>query len=172
MKKYLQKGCLFMAKLKRFLLPVGILISIFLLTACADDDEVTKDTTNNHTADDIEDTDSGENPANVVGETFNFKQIDIYIDVADQKDAIKVHYEEKKDATDVQYTNTLKNEEVKGSHAMALLEPIFKKLTIVESSTNEEVIRQLAKGFEVDGKYTGFNAKITFLNDHKKEYEK
>ncbi|MDX1771588.1 MAG: hypothetical protein R3328_08680, partial [Planococcaceae bacterium] len=62
-----------MVKLMKSLLPTVFLISIIFLGACADDDEVTKDTTNNNTADDIEDTDPGENPANVVGSMFDFK---------------------------------------------------------------------------------------------------
>ncbi|MET1014190.1 MAG: YusW family protein [Paenisporosarcina sp.] len=160
-----------MAKLMKSLLPFVFLISTIFLGACANDDEVTKDTTNNATADDIEDTDPGENPANVVGETFGFKGIDIEIDVADQDEAIKVHYEEKKDASDVQYKNTLTNEDVQGSEAMTLLEPIFEKLSIAESHTNEEVIRQLAEVFGVADKYTELEAEITFLNDHKQEYE-
>lgn len=165
------KGCLFMAKLMKSLLPSVFLISITFLGACADDDEVTKDTTNNNTADDIEDTDPGENPANVVGSMFDFKGIDIEIDVADQEDAIIVHYEEKKDATDVQYKNTLTNEDVQGSDAMTLLEPIFEKLSIAESHTNEEVVRQLAEGFGVADKYTELKAEITFFNEHTQEYE-
>lgn len=165
------KGCVFMAKLMKSLLPTVFLISIIFLGGCADDDEVTKDTTNNNTADDIEDTDPGDNPANVVGNTFGFKGIDIEIDVSDQKDAIKVHYEEKKDATDVQYTNTLTNEDVQGSDAMSLLEPIFEKLSIAESQTNEEVVRQLAEGFSVADKYTELKAEITFFNKHKQSYE-
>lgn len=160
-----------MAKLMKSLLPSVFIMSTIFLGACANDDEVTKDTTNNNTADDIEDTDPGENPANVVGETFDFKGIDIKIDVADQKDAIIVHYEEKKDATDVQYKNTLTNEDVQGSEAMTLLEPIFEKLSIAESHTNEEVVRQLAEGFGVADKYTELDAEITFLNEHKQEYE-
>ncbi len=165
------KGCLFMAKLMKSFFPSLILISIIFLGACADDDEVTKDTTNNNTADDIEDTDPGENPANVVGNTFDFKRIDIEIDVADQEDAIIVHYEEKKDATDVQYVNTLINENEKGSDALSLLEPIFEMLSIAESHANDEVVRQLAEGFGVEGKYTKLHAKITFLNGHTQEYE-
>ncbi|WP_394190721.1 YusW family protein [Paenisporosarcina quisquiliarum] len=160
-----------MAKLMKALLPSAFLISIILLGACANDDEVTNDTTNNNTADDIEDTETGENPANVVGESFDFKGIDIEIDVADQEDAIIVHYEEKKDATDVQYKNTLTNEDVQGSDAMTLLEPIFEKLSIAESHTNEEVVRQLAEGFGVADKYTELKAEITFFNEHKQAYE-
>lgn len=160
-----------MAKLMKSLLPSVFLISTIFLGACANDDEVTKDTTNNDTSDDIEDTDPGENPANVVGETFGFKGIDIDIDVADQEDAIKVHYEEKQDATDVQYKNTLTNEDLQGSDAMTLLEPIFEKLSIAESHTNEEVVHQLAEGFGVADKYTELEAEITFFNDHKQEYE-
>ena len=165
------KGCLFMAKMMKSLLPSVFLISTILLGACANDDEVTNDTTNNNTADDIEDTETGENPANVVGESFDFKGIDIEIDVADQEDAIIVHYEEKKDATDVQYKNTLTNEDVQGSDAMTLLEPIFEKLSIAESHTNEEVVRQLAEGFGVGDKYTELKAEITFFNEKTQAYE-
>jgi hypothetical protein len=160
-----------MAKTMKSLLPSLFLISTILLGACANDDEVTNDTTNNNTADDIEDTETGENLANVVGESFDFKGIDIEIDVADQEDAIIVHYEEKKDATDVQYKNTLTNEDVQGSDAITLLEPIFEKLSIAESHTNEEVVRQLAEGFGVADKYTELKAEITFFNKHTQEYE-
>lgn len=160
-----------MAKLMKSLLPSVFLISTILLGACANDDEVTNDTTNNNTADDIEDTETGENPANVVGESFDFKGIDIEIDVTDQEDAIIVHYEEKKDATDVQYKNTLTNEDVQGSDAMTLLEPIFEKLSIAESHTNEEVVRQLAEGFGVGDKYTELKAEITFFNEKTQAYE-
>jgi hypothetical protein len=146
-------------------------MSTILLSGCVDDDEVTKDTTNNDTADDIEDTDPGKNPATLPETTFDFKGIDIEIDVKDQEDAIKVHFEEKKDATDVQYTNTITGENEKGSQALDLLEPIFQKLSIAESHTNEEVVGQLADAFGVEDQYTQLDAKITFFNDKKKEYE-
>jgi hypothetical protein len=155
---------------KTILLTSFLLSSALVLGACLDDDEVTKDTTNNNTSNDIKDSNPGENPEDLPAYTFGFKRFELHVDSSNQDDSIDVLYNVKKDATDVEYTNKFTDENLTGSDAMDQLEPILKSLSITEDLTSNEVIEQIVKAFKLEDDYTSIEAEVTYLNGDTKEY--
>jgi hypothetical protein len=156
---------------KTALLTSFLLCTALVLGACGDDDDdVTKDTTNNDTSNDIEDTDIGTNPADLPAYTFGFSYFELHVDFQNKDDSIDVLYHEKKHATDVEYKNTLTDEKGTGSNAMGQLEPRLESLSIKEDHTVDEVIDQIVKAFQIKEDFSSIEATITYLDGEKKEY--
>lgn len=146
-----------------------LLSSAFLLGACGEKSEVTKDTTNNDTKDDIKDSAPGDNPADLVGETYGFTHFELEVDTADQEEAINVNYEEAKDSTEAEYTNTAEKLDQTGDEAMAHLEPIFESLMLKATMTDEEIVEKIVKEFKVDKAYKEIEIDITWLDEEKRK---
>jgi len=173
----------------------GLLITIFMLTftlilsACADDGEVTKDTTNNKTGNKVEDSNSGDetagnpedksventeetsedNPGDLPESTFGFNRLELHVEMPELADALVAIYNEK-DSTDMEYSNRFSEENVRGSDAKAVLEPMLKKLRITENLSDDEVIDQIVQAFPIKEGYVAIDAKVTFPNGETKEY--
>ena len=146
-----------------------LLSSAIWLGACGEQSEVTKDTTNNDTKDDIKDSAPGDNPADLVGETYGFTHFELEVDTADQEEAIDVNYEEAKDSTEAEYTNTAEKLDQTGDEAMAHLEPIFESLALNAKMTDEEIVEKIVKEFNIDEAYKEIEVDITWLDEEKRK---
>lgn len=167
----------------------GLLITIFMLTftlilsACADNEE--KDTTNNNTSNEVEDAESGDdtegnpgeiteetaedNPGDLPESTYGFNRIELHVEMPELADALVAIYNEK-DSTDMEYSNRFTKENVRGSDAVVVLEPMLKKLKITEDLSDNEVIDQIVQAFPIKEGYVAIDAKVTFPNGETKEY--
>ncbi|MCZ8537756.1 YusW family protein [Paenisporosarcina quisquiliarum] len=155
---------------KKLIVASLMLSSAIVLGACGDKDEITKDVTNNNTSNDIEDTAPGENPADT-GDSFGFRKFELEVDTPEQEDAITVNYEEEKDSTDAEYTNTPENLNLTGDEAMAQLEPLLHKLKFEPEMSDEVITERVLKAFGIEDTYKKIEIEIIWLNDEKKEIE-
>lgn len=146
-----------------------MLSSALLLGACQSDSETTEDTTNNDTSNDIEFNETGEDPANLPGEEFEFTKFELEVDYPDQAEALDVNYEEEKDSTDAEYKSVAENLDVKKDDAMAQLRPLLQGLELKEDMTDEEIIAQVIKTFNIEDNYTSIEVDVTFTNSEARE---
>lgn len=141
-----------------------MLSSSLVLGACQSDGESTMDSTNNDMSNDIEDNQTGENPANLPGGTYEFSKFELEVDYPDQAEALDVNYEEEKDSTDAEYKSIADNLDVESDDAMAQLRPLLEDLAIKEDMTDDEIIARIVETFEIEDDYTKLEAEIIFLN--------
>lgn len=158
-------------KSKKTLIVASLMLSsVLALGACGDKDEITKDVTNNNTGNDIEDNAPGDDEADT-GNAFEFRKFELEVDTPEQEEAIKVNYEEEKDSTDAEYTNTAEDLNLTGDDAMAKLEPILHELTIGQDMSDEVITEHVMKSFGIEDTYKKVEIEIIWLNDEKKEIE-
>ena len=148
-----------------------ILTSAFVFGACGsnEDEDATADVTNNDTSNDITDGDPGEQPADTSAHTYGFKRFELVVHSQNPDDTLEILYEEKKDATDVEYRQESTNENKKGSYAMDILRPWLEALSIDEKTSEEEVIAEIIESFQIEN-YDTIEATITYLNNDTKQY--
>lgn len=166
---------------KNSIVAILMLTALLTLGACGPDDhaEVTQDTTNNDIKNDIDDSETGENPADT-GESYGFKKFELEIDYPEQEEALKVNYEESKDSTDAEY-KTIGNDialdsgdeniDATGDEAMAHLRTLLTDLQLKEDMDDEEIISQIIKTFDVKDDYTKIEVDITWLNKEETKIE-
>lgn len=156
---------------KNTLLVSLLLTSAFVLGACGgnEDEDATKDVTNNETSNDITDGDPGEQPKDAPAQTYGFKRFELVVHSNDPEDTLEILYEEKKDATDVEYMKESSNQNILGSDAMDLLRPFLDALSIDEETSDDEVIAEIIDSFQLEN-YDTIEASITYLNDDTKQY--
>lgn len=148
-----------------------ILTSALVLGACGgnEDEDATKDVTNNETSNDITDGDPGEQPKDAPAQNYGFKRFELVVHSNEPEDTLEILYEEKKDATDVEYMKESSNQNVLGSDAMDLLRPFIEALSIDEKTSDEEVIAEIIDSFQLEN-YDSIEASVTYLNDETKQY--
>jgi len=146
-----------------------MLSSALLLGACQSDGESTVDDTNNDKSNDIEDNQTGENPANLPGGEYEFTKFELDVDYPDQPEALDVNYEEEKDSTDAEYKNVAQNLDVKSDNAMDQLRPLLQKLELKEDMTDEEIIARVTETFNIEDNYTSIEVDVTFTNGDARE---
>lgn len=65
----------------------------------------------------------------------------------------------------------LNKHEVHGDEAMKELTPILEKLTFTKDSSEEEVIQEVTKAFNLKDDYQEFDLEVVFEDGTKKEYK-
>ena len=65
----------------------------------------------------------------------------------------------------------LNKHEVHGDEAMKELTPILEKLTFTKDSSDEEVIQEVTKAFNLKDDYEEFDLEVVFDDGTKKEYK-
>jgi len=151
---------------------VSLLLTLtFVLGACGgnEDEDATKDVTNNDTSNDITDGNPGEDPKDAPGQNYGFKRFELVVHSNDPEDTLEILYEEKKDATDVEYMKESSNQNILGSDAMDLLRPFLEALSIDEETSDDEVIAEIIDSFQLEN-YDTIEASITYLNNDTKQY--
>lgn len=158
--------------LRRNTLLIGLILSsAFVFGACGgnEDEDATADLTNNDLSNDITDGDPGEQPADTPGHTYGFKRFELVVHSQNPDDTLEILYEEKKDATDVEYMKKSSNQTILGSEAMDLLHPFLEALSIDEKTSDEEVIAEIIDSFQLEN-YDSIEATITYLNNDTNQY--
>jgi len=141
-----------------------MLTSSLVLGACQSDGESTKDSTNNDMSNDIEDNQTGENPATTPAREYEFTKFEMEVDYPEQEEALDVNYEEEKDSTDAEYKSVADNLDVKSDDAMAQLSPLLAAMELKEDMTDDEIIARIVESFDIEENYTEIEADITFTN--------
>ena len=146
-----------------------MLSSALILGACQSDGESTVDTTNNDTSNDIEDNQTGENPATTPGQEYEFTKFEMEVDYQDQEEALDVKYEEHKDATEAEYKSVAEDLDVKSDDAMAQLRPLLNGMELKVDMTDEEIMKRIIEAFSIEDNYKEIEADITFANKEKRK---
>lgn len=103
-----------------------------------------------------------------LGSTYGFSFFSLIIDTKDMKEALNVNYEEKRDLTDAMYENKIDELYLYGNKAMKKLDTIFNDLSLEPDMDDEDLIKEVAKAFEISD-YKMLELKIKFKGHDKKE---
>lgn len=143
-------------------------LSFLFLTACNNtDDKVTKSTPTEQST-----TTSQVNTETTTTTTtspFSFRSFSLDVDYG-LNDSFEVDYEIEKDGVEASIEER-DNKEVKGNDAYARLEPIFKAFAFTSSSTDQEIISELLKAFNLDENYTEIEVEIHFTDGTEREFK-
>ena len=152
MKKY--KGLLAVAAL-----------SIGVLAACGDREEVTNAPDNAPT-----EQDNGGATQIPADAPFNFTQFSLDVDYGSNKD-FDVSYENESTGVEASYENDVTNEMLNGNDAYTKLEPIFKGFTFDINTPNEDVIKEVKQAFNVGEDYKELEIDVKFADGSEKEFK-
>lgn len=157
-----------MKRYTKWFMPV--LLSVMVLAACNDDDEVT---TAPNTAPTEQDDDKGTTTQTEVATDapFKFSSFSLDVDYGVNK-KVEADYDNESTGVEASYENNLeKNEKLNGDDAYKKLEPIFKSFTFDATTANDAVIAEVLKAFELQEDYKEFELEVRFADGAEKEYK-
>lgn len=100
---------------------------------------------------------------------FGFRSFELYIDTAEESDAIVASFDIDVSKVEAEYENKLESKKLRGDEAYAELEPIFKDMALTKDMSKEEVIKKVSKAFGVED-YTDFDLEIEFPDGKNQEF--
>lgn len=154
-----------------------VLLSIGVLFACNNDEDVVKDTTtntesnaNNMGADeDVKD----KTIQDLDDEKYNFSEFSLDVEYS-ETESYEVDYEyerrENQRVVEASIKDDRNKEHLGGDEAYARLRPLLKQINFDESSTNDEILNQITSIFSISDDYQKIDVDITFNDGTKKEY--
>lgn len=152
-------------QMKRHLL-FALPLSLLLLAACNNDKEAKVTTTEPVNAN----TQTEANTTNVASEgAFNFTEFSLDVDYG-INDSYEVDYEQERDRVDASIEDR-NNNKITGNEAYTKLEPIFKSFTFTSASTDQDIVAEVLKAFDLDENYTEIEVEIHFSDGVKKEFK-
>ncbi|ATP38714.1 hypothetical protein CSE16_00965 [Solibacillus sp. R5-41] len=141
-------------------------LSLLLLVAC-NDDKVTKVTTTEQENTNTQNKANTNNTANVGA--FNFSNFSLDVDYGID-DSYEVDYEQKENGVEASIEDR-NNKVIRGNDAYSKLEPIFKSFTFTSASTDQDIISEVLKAFDLDENYQEFEVEIHFSDGSIKEFK-
>lgn len=180
--------------MKKQYLFLSIIIGMFILYGCNNDEEKVTNRTDDAPVeqengnrddlgigtddqdDDMDDQNDDVDDDQVTGEglqnagKIHFTSFDLDIDYADNKE-FDVDYENETDGMEAELKDTVKaNEHLQGDAAFNRLKPIFESFAFDKNTPDDEVISQVLKAFDLDDNFIEFELEIDFADGTKKEY--
>lgn len=177
--------------MKKHVLLLTILFSMFILFGCNNDDDkvtnppndapVENENANQNTnqtglddrtndVDDNQATDDANQNGMQSGSKIHFTSFDLDIDHPDNKE-FDIDYENDADGMEAEVKDTVKgNEHLQGDDAFNRIRPVFESFTFDKNSPDDEVISQVLKAFDLDDNFIEFELEIDFEDGTKKEY--
>ncbi|EFI70637.1 YusW family protein [Lysinibacillus sp. HST-98] len=149
----------------KFILVISLMTVI--LYGC-NKDEV-KDVPANAPADQNATQQTGETPTDQV--TFNFIEFSLDVDYS-ATESYEVEYEDKKTGIEAKLEDDRKKEKLQGDEAYTKLEPLFKQLNFDSTTSNDEVIDQVIKVFNIDDNYQSIEVDVEFVDGNEKEFKR
>ena len=122
---------------KRKIQVMAVIASLFIFSACGNQNLVTDPPADTETAKDS------------IGETYGFTVFNVAIDTKEMKQALVASYDEKIDKTEASYENKIENLYLHGNAAMEKLDEIFNELTIEPDMDAEDLVKKASEAFEV-----------------------
>ncbi|MBO2536638.1 MULTISPECIES: YusW family protein [Rummeliibacillus] len=119
------------------------------------------DTVTDDTTDTTDDT--------TAGTAFPFSEFSLNVDYGANQ-AYKVDYENEKDGSEATVEKERENQKIEGNEAYAQLEPLFKRLTFTDKTSDEEVKKEIISVFNIDDTYKKINLEVKFSNGTEKTY--
>ena len=162
-----------------------VIMSLMLLMACGDNDEVEnppENATENNQQSDQENNDQGdqlqtENTANDSNDTANngygFTAFDLEADFEELDDALDVDYEnDQNEEIEAAYHYKSEGFDLRGDEAMEELDSIFTSFQFDENTPDEEVLNEVSEAFNIPENAPHVELEIDFSNGTEKEYRK
>lgn len=137
---------------------------MFVLAAC-NDDEVT------NAPDSAPTEQEGSNTTVTTSSDapFNFAKFSLDIDY-DATTSVEVDYSNESSGVEASYKNDKTNETLTGNTAYHYLEPIFEGFSFNAASSQDEVIDEVIRAFNLDTNFNELDMDITFDNGTEVEY--
>ncbi|UED79914.1 MULTISPECIES: YusW family protein [unclassified Lysinibacillus] len=112
---------------------------------------------------------AGENVTDQV--PFNFIEFSLDVDYS-ATESYEVEYENKKNGIESKIEDDRNNEKIQGDEAYTKLEPLFKQLTFDSTTSNDEVIDQVIKVFNITDDYQSIEVEVEFADGTEKEFKR
>lgn len=145
---------------------ISLPLSLLLLGACNNDKEEKVTTTEPVNTN----TQTEANVNNVASESpFNFTSFSLDVDYG-INDSYEIDYEQEHDGVEASIEDR-NNNKIIGNDAYAKLEPIFKSFKFTSASTDQDIVAEVLKAFDLDENYTEIEVDIHFSDGVKKEFK-
>jgi len=102
---------------------------------------------------------------------FGYEKFDLDVEYPN-KQSYEVEFKKYTNTAKVEIEDEIHNKKVLGEHAYNDLKPILEKLTITKSTTNDDVINQVLKEFNLKTDYKHFKLKVRYDDGTEKKYTK
>ncbi|MEK4536943.1 YusW family protein [Peribacillus sp. FSL K6-1552] len=102
---------------------------------------------------------------------FTFKDFQLEVDYAGNDNEYEAEYDAMGVQTEASIDDQLNKHEVHSDEAMEELTPILEKLTFTKDSSDDEVIQDVTKAFNLKDDYEEFDLEVTYDDGTKKEYK-
>lgn len=138
--------------MKKFKFIAGVVLSVGILAACGDKEEVT------NVPGDVAD-----------NEAYAFNDFSLDVDYS-ATSSYEASFDNEQNKTEAQIEDTVNNERLEGNEAFDKLDSYLKQLTFDANTPNEEVIAEVMQVFGLDDNYTKFELDVRFNDGTEKEY--
>ncbi|MFJ7682549.1 YusW family protein [Peribacillus butanolivorans] len=102
---------------------------------------------------------------------FTFKDFQLEVDYAGNDNEYEAEYDAMGAQTEASIDDQLNKHEVHSDEAMEELTPILEKLTFTKDSSDDEVIQDVTKAFNLKDDFEEFDLEVTYDDGTKKEYK-
>ncbi|MFF2286789.1 YusW family protein [Peribacillus butanolivorans] len=102
---------------------------------------------------------------------FTFKDFQLEVDYTGNDNEYEAEYDAMGAQTEASIDDQLNKHEVHSDEAMEELTPILEKLTFTKDSSDDEVIQDVTKAFNLKDDYEEFDLEVTYDDGTKKEYK-
>ncbi len=177
---------------------LAIPLSLWLLAACGNDnnDEVTdtpenaplkelpiitvtlimalqdnKNDTNGEGATNNGSTTGNNTVTNANNNSFDFTHFSLDVDYSEAQD-FDVEYENEQSGVEASYEDNVNNEQLYGNDAYDRLESVFQSFKFDKNTSDDEVISEVLKAFNLPEDYQKFDLEVRFADGTEKEYHK
>lgn len=155
------------------------LAAMLVLAGCGDDDEVKNPPVEKNETQTTPETGTEENENQAQTETgtedenlpFTFKAFKLEVDYKGNDNDYEAEYDAMGAQTEASIEDESNKHEVRSDEAMEELTPILEKLTFTQDSTDDEVIQEVSKAFDLKDDYQEFELEVTFNDGKTKVYK-
>lgn len=102
---------------------------------------------------------------------FNFLEFSLDVDYT-ATESYEVEYENKKNGIEAKIKDERTNEKIQGDEAYTKIEPLLKQLTFDSTTSNDEVIDQVIKVFNITDDYQSIEVEVEFADGTEKEFKR
>ncbi|MBK5442071.1 MULTISPECIES: YusW family protein [unclassified Peribacillus] len=102
---------------------------------------------------------------------FTFKDFQLEVDYAGNDNEYEAEYDAMGVQTEASIDDQLNKHEVHSEEALEELTPILEKLTFTKDSSDDEVIQDVTKAFNLKDDYEEFDLEVNYDDGTKKEYK-
>ncbi|MFD4818064.1 YusW family protein [Peribacillus butanolivorans] len=102
---------------------------------------------------------------------FTFMDFQLEVDYAGNDNEYEAEYDAMGAQTEASIDDQLNKHEVHSDEAMEELTPILEKLTFTKDSSDDEVIQDVTKAFNLNDDFEEFDLEVTYDDGTKKEYK-